>query len=130
MLEAAAWERLPRTEQTISARRGSFRSGGACLLQIRFLDDCAGLRMAMERQAQRMQAAESAQQDACSASQRQECSDLTSTMQSEASLYRELQDRYQFCRQRSLTAYPFNGFGFGVYSSGLFDSLAFDFDYP
>jgi len=110
---------------------GEFRSGGSCLLRIRFLDDCAGLRLAMERQAQRMEAAESAQQGACGMGPRQECSDLTSTALSEASLYRELQNRYRLCQQRSLTAYPFSGFGFGGYSSGLlFDPMGMDLDYP
>jgi len=94
-------------------------SGGDCLLQTRFLDDCSGVRMAMEQQAQRMRAAEAAAQSACSTGARQDCSDLTSAAQSEANLYRELQNRYQQCRQRSLTFYPFSGFGLWSYSPGL-----------
>ena len=105
-------------------------SGGACLLQTRFLDDCSGLRMAMEQQARRMQAAEAAQQSAFSTGSRQDCSDLTSTWQSEASLYRTLQDRYRLCQQRSLSVYPFSSFGGLSYSPGLlFDPLGMDLDY-
>ena len=105
-------------------------SGGACLLQTRFLDDCSGLRMAMERQAQRMQAAEAAQQSACTTSSRQGCSDLTSTAQSEANLYRTLQDRYRLCQQRTATANPFGRAAVWSYSRGLlFDPLYFDLDY-
>lgn len=107
-----------------------FRSGGACLQQVRFLDDCIGLRMAMEQQAQRMQAAQAAQLSACGAGPREECSDLTSTALSEAHLHQELQRRYELCRARSLSVYPFSGFGYGGYSSGLFDPLGMDIDYP
>jgi hypothetical protein len=78
-----------------------------------------------------MQAAESAQQSACSAGHSQECSDLASTAQSEASLYRSLQERYRMCQQRSPMAYPFGGYGRWNYSSGLlFDGLEMDLDYP
>jgi hypothetical protein len=86
--------------------------------------------MAMEQQARRMQAAEAAQQSAFSTGSRQDCSDLTSTWQSEASLYRTLQDRYRLCQQRSLSVYPFSSFGGLSYSPGLlFDPLGMDLDY-
>jgi len=100
--------------------------GGACLLQIPFLDDCSGLRRMMERQAQRMQAAEAARQSACSTAARQDCSDLTSAAESEGNLYRELQSRYRMCQQRSLGAFPFIGFGVSAYSAGLFFDSTFD----
>jgi hypothetical protein len=115
-------------------RRNNFCSareiwnGGVCLLQTRFVDDCSGLRFAMERQAQRMQAAESAQQSACASAATQECSDLTNTSLSETSLYRALQSRYRQCRQ-SITAYPFGGTAVWSYASGLsFDALVTDWD--
>jgi hypothetical protein len=82
-------------------------NGGACLLQTPFLGDCVGLRTVLERQAQRMQAAEAARQSACSTGSGQQCSDLTGTAQSEGSLYRSWQDRYNRCQQRSLRAYPY-----------------------
>lgn len=106
-------------------------NGNACLLQVRFLDDCSRLRLAMERQAQRIQAAEAAQQSACASGPGQQCSDLSSTAQSEGSLYRSWQDRYNRCRQQLLTAYPFNGPGIWSYSPGLlFDPLEMNLDYP
>jgi hypothetical protein len=98
---------------------GEIWSGGACILQVRFLDDCSSLRLLMERQAQSMQAAESARQGACSAGSTQECATLDSTAQSEANLYRTLQDRYRLCLQRSRTAYTFSGFPFKGYSTGI-----------
>jgi len=110
---------------------GQAWNGGACQWQNRYLDDCAGLRFALQQQARRMQAAESEQQSACSTGRSQECSDLTSTAQSEASLYRSLQDRYRMCQQRSPAAYSFGGYGRWNYSSGLlFDGLEMDLDYP
>lgn len=111
-----------------SCSQSEIWNGNACLLQARFLDDCSGLRLAMERQAQRMQAAEAAQQSACVSGPGQQCSDLSSTAQSEAGLYRSRQDRYNRCR---LTAYPFSGLGIWNHSSGLlFDPFEAEFDYP
>jgi hypothetical protein len=105
-------------------------SGGACLLQTRFLDDCSGFRLAMERQAQRMQAAEATQQSVCTTGSRQDCSGLTSTAQSEASLYRALQDRYRLCQQRTQTVNRFVRPAVWSYSHGLlFDPLEMDLDY-
>jgi hypothetical protein len=45
-------------------------SGGACLAGTNFLDNCSGLRLAMEHQAQRMQAAEASERQACAAPRR------------------------------------------------------------
>ena len=105
-------------------------SGGACLLQTSFLDDCSGMRLALEQQAQRMQAAEGARQSACSAGSREECSDRAGRAQSETSLYETLQERYRMCQRRSRTAYPFSGPGGSSYSPGLrFDRLARDVNY-
>jgi hypothetical protein len=98
---------------------GEIWSGGACLLQVRFMDDCSSLRLMMERQAQSMQAAQSARQGACSGGTTQECSALDSTAQSESGLYKALQQRYRQCLQRSRTAYSFSGFPFNAYSTGL-----------
>jgi len=120
---------------------GEIWNGGSCLLQTQFLDSCNALRMAMQRQEQRMRAAESQQQSACSLGSSQACMDSTSAAQSEAGFYRTLQERYQRCMQRSRAAYPSAGFGFGFgsgrgfgfggYSSGLlFDPLDLQFNYP
>ena len=85
----------------------------------------------MQRQQQRMRVAESQQQNACAAGSTQFCLDSISAAQSEAGFYRTLQARYQRCMQQSLATYPFAGFGFGGYSSGLlFDPLDLQFNYP
>jgi len=112
---------------------GEIWSGGSCLLQTQFLDSCNSLRMAMQRQQQRMRVAESQQQNACAAGSTQSCLDSTSAAQSEAGFYRTLQERYQRCMQRSVS-YPFAGlvgFGYGGYSAGrLFEPFDLQFNYP
>jgi hypothetical protein len=85
---------------------GEFRSGGGCRPQA-FLDDCNGLQMMVERQAQRMQEAQAARPSACSADP-QQCSASSSSAESEASLYRELQERYQACQRKAPTAFPYS----------------------
>jgi len=118
---------------------GEIWNGGECLLQTQFLDSCNGLRMAMQRQEQRMRDAESARQSTCASGSSQSCLDSTSAAQSEAGLYRTFQARYQRCMQQSLAGYTFTGFGFGFghgfgfggYSSGLlFEPLELQFNYP
>ncbi len=109
---------------------GEIWNGGECLLQTQFLDSCNGLRMAMQRQEQRLRVAESQQQNACAADSTQFCLDSTSAAQSEAGFYRTLQERYQRCMQRSVS-YPFAGFGYGGYSAGrLFEPFDLQFNYP
>ena len=77
-----------------------------------------------------MQAAQAAQQSACSAGPSQDCADLTSTSQSEASRYRTLLDRYRMCQQRSFNVNPFGRAAGSSYSQGrLFDPLEFDLDW-
>jgi hypothetical protein len=105
-------------------------SGDACLQQTPFLADCSGLRATLAQQAQRMQAAESARHDACATGITQECSELTSTAQSEASLYLALQERLRQCERGSFAASPYGGHPFGSYSQGRIDQLRIDFDHP
>jgi hypothetical protein len=84
----------------------------------------------MEQQAQRMHAAEAAQQSACSTGSGQDCSDRTSASQSEASLYRTLQGQYRSCQQRSLRVNPFGQLAGAGYAQGLsFYPFEFDLDY-
>lgn len=104
-------------------------SGDACLQQTPFLDPCTGLRGTLALQAQRMQAAESARYDACAAGITQECSELTSKAQSEASLYRALQERLRQCERGSLAASPYGGHWFGSYSEGRIDQPRIDFEH-
>jgi hypothetical protein len=80
-------------------------SGGQCLLQAHFLDDCSALLMALRQEEMRMRAAESAQRDACSAGSTPGCSEATASWHSEEALYRSLLARYQQCRQGSLAGY-------------------------
>jgi hypothetical protein len=73
---------------------------GPCL-QTNFLDDCSGLRAAMERQRQRFQAAAATRQNACSFGATQECTDLATQADSEANLYGVLQQKLNQCLARS-----------------------------
>jgi hypothetical protein len=108
---------------------GEAWNGNACLLQTSYAYDCSALRISLQQQEQRMQSAQAAQQSACSAGPSQDCSDLTSTSQGEASRYRTLQDRYRMCQQRSFTGNPFGRAAGPSYSQGLlFDPLEFELD--
>ena len=110
---------------------GEIWNGGACLQQTRFLDDCAGLRMTLQQQAQRMQSAESVRQSACAAGPTQSCTDLTNAAQSESGLYRTLEERYRTCMQRPMSAYPFGNFGFRGYSGGAaFEPWQMELSFP
>jgi hypothetical protein len=100
---------------------GEFRNGSACLQQT-FLDDCSAIRMMMERQAQRMQTAEADRQGACSTDPLQ-CSASTGSADGEASLYRNLQARYQTCQRKGPTAIPFTSFAARSYSAFSFESV-------
>jgi hypothetical protein len=91
---------------------GEIWSGGACLFQTHFVDDCGGARLAMERQANLMDTAESARQSACTAGPTEMCMGLSSRAESEASLYRTLEQRYQQCLRRTGAASSFSGHTF------------------
>jgi hypothetical protein len=107
-------------------------NGGACL-QNHFPYDCNAARVALEQQAQRMHAAEAAQNSTCSTSSGQDCSDRTSASQNETSLYRSLQAQYRACQQRSFGMNPFghsaSGYSHGLSSYPLDFDLEFDSDY-
>jgi hypothetical protein len=109
---------------------GEAWSGNACLLQTNSPYDCSALRMSLRQQEQRMQSAQAAQQSACSAGTSQDCSDLTSTSQGEATRYRTLLNQYRMCQQRSYNGNPFGRPVGSRYSQGLlFDPLEFDLDW-
>jgi hypothetical protein len=84
---------------------GEIWNGGACLSHTRFLDSCFGQRTTLERQAQRVQAAETARRNACANGPAQECSEATGTWQSEENLRRNLLARYQQCQTQSMSRY-------------------------
>jgi hypothetical protein len=110
---------------------GEIWTGGSCLLQTQFFDSCNALRSTLQRQEQRMRAAESQQQNACAASSSQACMDSTNAAQSEAALYRSLQQQYQRCMQRSGASQPVAGFGLRGYApERLFEPFDLQFNYP
>ena len=108
---------------------GEIWNGGSCLYHTQFLDSCFAQRTAMQRQAQRVQAAEAARRNACANGPAQECSDATSTWQTEENLRRNLLARYQQCQSQSMSTYsaryrrpPSDG-------NLWFDSLRFNQDF-
>jgi hypothetical protein len=106
---------------------GEIWSGGACLFQTHFVDDCAGARLAMERQANLMDTAESARQNACTTGPTEMCMGLASRAESEASLYRTLEQRYQQCLRRTGAASSFGGRTFPAgRPNASFDHLGVD----
>jgi hypothetical protein len=98
-------------------------SGGSCLSQSQFLDNCAGQRLAMDQQARHMHTAEAERDRACASGSAQECSDLSGNVQSESLLYQTLLERYRQCRTR----WPSSAFGasatFGSFQWWQFDRL-------
>lgn len=109
---------------------GESWTGGACLLQTWYQDECGGLRTLMERQAQRMHAAQLDRRITCSIGPWQQCSSLTSSAESEAGFYQELQNRYLACQRGSPTRLPRNGFRIPGNSAGLsLNSLSFELDH-
>ena len=108
---------------------GEIWNGGSCLYRTRFLDRCFGQRAALERQAQRVQAAEAARRSACANGPAQECSEATGTWQSEENLRRNLLARYQQCQNQSMSTYSAQ-YRLSPYDSTLwFDSLRFNEDF-
>ncbi len=104
-------------------------NGGSCLYHTRFLDSCFAQRAALERQAQRVQAAEAARRNACANGPAQECSEATGTWQSEENLRRNLLARYQQCQTRSMSTYSAR-YRLSPYDSTLWlDSLRFNEDF-
>lgn len=102
---------------------GELWNGGACLMQTQFLDNCSGLRMTLERQKQRMAAAESMRQNACAAGS-PDCASATTAWQSEESLYRSLSARYLQCQRQSTNAYSMGGYSLRGYGPRIsFDPL-------
>jgi hypothetical protein len=108
---------------------GEIWNGGSCLYHTRFLDSCFAQRTALERQAQRVQAAESARRIACGNGPAQECSEATGTWQSEENLRRNLLARYRQCRSQSMSTYSAQYRRFPYDSTLWLDSLRFNEDF-
>jgi hypothetical protein len=108
---------------------GEIWNGGSCLYHTQFLDSCFAQRTAMQRQVQRVQAAEAARRNACANGPEPECSDATSTWQAEENLRRNLLARYQQCQSQSMSTYSAQ-YQQSPYDSTLwFDSLRFNEDF-
>jgi hypothetical protein len=104
---------------------GEYWAGGGCLQQTWYQDECGGLRTMMERQAKRVREAEQDRQISCVLGPREQCSDFTSSAESEVGFYQVLQNRYQACQRRLPTGPRYNGFRVPGYSAGVsFDSLS------
>ncbi len=102
-------------------------SGGDCLLTTHFLDDCNGLRMALERQARRMESADALRRNACGNGVTMECSSATQSWQSEDNLYRSLRSRYQVCQQRATRTFLVNPtYGSSAYWDASYGSWQYD----
>jgi len=104
-------------------------SDSACLSQTLFVDPCSAIRMDAERQEQRLQSAQAAQQSACAQGPSQACSEATATVEDEERLYQTLQDRYRQCRLGGGVDYSFRG---NPHSGGPgfgFDPLRLELNY-
>ena len=93
--------------------------GGSCLLNTNFLADCSGLLVALQRQEQRVQAADSVRQSACMNGATPECSGATRERESEENLYQSLEMRYRRCRASAGNAYFLGGHASSVHASRL-----------
>lgn len=108
---------------------GEIWNGGVCIQQNNFLDSCFALRRSLQRQQQRVQAAEATRRSACADGPAQECSEATAAWQSEENLRQSLLLRYQQCQMQSIAANSM-GFGLSAYdSTPWLDDLRFDFDH-
>jgi hypothetical protein len=117
----------------VERRRGCWSQGlwnGNCPWQTGLLDDCGGLRFALDQQLRRMQAAESTMQNSCSGAATQACSETTAAWSSQSGLYRALQARYRSCLAGTANVYPFGGHMIVGYGGGLlFEPLSRDVSY-
>ena len=108
---------------------GQVWNGTSCVYDTQFLDRCIGLRMALERQAQRVQNAEAARQRACANGPRPECSDASASWQSEENMRQNLLRRYQQCRIGTVPMYSSQYGSWRSDSTRWFDSLSFNADF-
>jgi hypothetical protein len=92
-------------------------SGSNCAMLSHFLlNDCSGLALAAERQAQREELVEGERESTCTRDPvSPECSDLAAKSRSEAFRYNQLQQQYELCRGQGF--FPFAGgyYPFGGY---------------
>ena len=108
---------VPRYDNYCS--RDELWSGGSCLLHTYFLPDCSGLLMALQRQEQRVQAADSIRQSACMNGATPECLGATRERESEENLYQSLESRYRRCQTSAGNAYFLGGHASSGHASSL-----------
>jgi hypothetical protein len=104
-------------------------SGGACVANTHFLGDCNGFHTAILQQEQRMQAAEAIRDTACSTGPPEECFSATAASQSEASLRRALETRYQRCLMQTRGSFRYAGSLSGSGVDHWFDPFSFELSY-
>jgi hypothetical protein len=90
-------------------RYPSVWNGGFCTLPMPIVDTCSALLREMQRQEQRMQAAQASEQSACAQGQSQVCSEQTAGRQNEESLYQSALNNYRRCRMGGALNYRFSG---------------------
>jgi len=97
-------------------------SGGRCGAPMMVLDPCSALLREMQRQADRMQAARTAEQNACLQSQLQACSEAAAARQSEEGGYQMALGRYRRCISGSALNHASSGAVLLRQRSGLAES--------
>lgn len=107
-------------------RFGQIWDGSACTIGAHLLDNCFAQRRDLQRQIQRVQAAESVRRSACANGPRQECSQATSTWQSEENLRQSLLGRYQQCQIHSSASYSARSDPYAYGPAAWLDTLRFD----
>lgn len=106
---------------------GFMWNGGGCYVQSEFLDYCSAERLAMNRQAERLNGAQSLEMSACANSTSNECFDARGNRQQEERVFRDLQTRYQQCMRRSPNTFSLGGRTLSSYRRGLnFDPTMLD----
>ena len=106
---------------------GMFWNGAGCFGQSHFLDYCSAERQAMDRQAERLNGAQSLELSACANTNSSACVEATGNRQKEESLYRQLKERYQQCMRRSPNTFSLSGRMLSSYRRGLnFDPQLLD----
>ena len=110
-------------------RWGEMWNGNACTIGAHVLDNCFALRNTLQRQIQRVQAAESIRRSACANGAGPECSEATSSWQSEENLRQSLLARYQQCQVQSTASYSGRYDPHGYDSVLRLDSLRFSADF-
>ena len=100
-------------------------SGGSCLYQTHFLDDCDRFLADMTRQQRIAAEAERVRQNACAGGVSQQCYMASADAQNQAAIYQTYLDRYHQCRNRTLNTMPFGQYSYlGFSNAFMFEALS------